>query len=63
MEGMIVENNQKTRYISIGILLASIVISAVLYFVFHIVLIFLIFIPSVIYHFLTKRDQNGNKTV
>jgi hypothetical protein len=60
---MIVENEHKARYISLAVLIVSLIISALLYFVFHIVFIFLIFIPSVIYYFLTKRDQNGNKKV
>jgi hypothetical protein len=51
----------KTGFLSITILLASIIISVILYFVFHIVFIFVIFIPSVIYYFLTKRNRDGEK--
>ncbi|MBI2429656.1 MAG: hypothetical protein HYV29_12845 [Ignavibacteriales bacterium] len=55
--------HQKTNFISVLLLLACALISVILYFVFHIVFIFLIFIPPVIYYILKKRDQNGSKEI
>lgn len=57
-----VEDHRTANIISGIILIVSIVISLLLYFIFHIVFIFLIFIPPVIYYILTKRDKNGSKT-
>jgi hypothetical protein len=46
---------------SLVILAISIIISVIVYYVFHIVFIFLIFIPPVIYHFLMKRASDDTK--
>lgn len=54
------KNEQKAFVISLILLAVSIALSALLYFVFHIVFIFLIFIPPVIYYLLSKRDNNGD---
>lgn len=51
---------RKAMVISLSVLAVSLAISALLYFVFHIVFIFLIFIPPVIYYLLSKRDSNGD---
>lgn len=56
-------NRKKALLISFVLLILSIAISAVLYFVFHLVFIFLIFIPPVIYHYLSRRDEHGDTTV
>lgn len=61
MEAAMTDLRSKTRMISFGILLVSAVLSIILYFMFHIVFIFLIFIPSVIYYLLTTKDNNGTK--
>lgn len=52
---------RKTDVISALILIGSIVVSAILYFVFHLVLIFVIFIPPIIYYFLKKREPHGSE--
>ncbi len=52
---------RKTNIISALILTGSIGISVILYFVFHIVFIFVIFIPPVIYYLLRKRERHGNE--
>jgi hypothetical protein len=53
-------NERKALAISLVLLAVSTAVSALLYFVFHIVFIFLIFIPPVIYYLLSKRDNNGD---
>jgi len=53
------DNKRKTNIISMLILIGSIAISAILYFMFHIVFIFVIFIPPLIYWFLKKRETHN----
>lgn len=57
------DKNRTAMTISIALLIVSIAVSVLLYFIFHIVFIFLIFIPSVIYYILSKRDKNGDKRI
>ena len=54
---------QKTKIVSLLVLVGSIALSAILYFMFHIVFIFVIFIPPVIYYFLKKRERNGSQEI
>jgi hypothetical protein len=53
------DSKTKTDLLSIILLAASILISLILYFVFHLVFIFVIFIPPVIYYFLRKGDKTN----
>ena len=52
---------QKSKLISILITLASLGISAILYFIFHIFFLFVIFIPPVIYFFLKQRSAHDEQ--
>jgi hypothetical protein len=55
--------HEKTNAISVLTLAASLVISAIAYFVFHIFFLFIIFVPSLIYYLLSKRRDasDGNR--
>lgn len=63
MEKPAVKIEQKTNFVSFILLLSCVVISAILHFAFHLVVIFLIFVPPVIYYLLKKRDQNVNEEI
>lgn len=63
MEKTAMNVQQKTILISLSLLLTSAGISVIVYFMFHLVFIFLIFIPPVIYYFLRKRAINGDKEI
>jgi uncharacterized membrane protein len=53
---------QKTNAMSVLNLVASLLIAAIAYFVFHIFFLFVIFVPSLIYYLLSKRGDasDGN---
>lgn len=53
------EIEEKAKLISMLLFAVSIILAVILYFVFHILFIFIIFIPPVIYHFLKKREDHG----
>ncbi len=48
--------HQKTTLVSAVIIVASLGISGVLYFVFHVFFLFIIFVPAVIYWLLQRRN-------
>lgn len=54
---------RKAVFLSLVIAAVSIIISVIVYYVFHIVFIFLIFIPPVIYHLFKKRASNDTKEI
>ena len=53
---------QKTNAISVLTLVASLLIAAIAYIVFHVFFLLIIFVPSLIYYLLSKRRDasDGN---
>lgn len=49
---------ERSKLISVIIIIISLAITAVLYFVFNIIFLFVIFVPPLIYHLLKKRESN-----
>ena len=54
--------HRKANIIAWSVAAGCVAVSLLLYFVFHIVFIFLIFIPPVIYYLLSKRDTHGDSS-
>ena len=50
---------KQTALISLLIITMSLIVSIAMYYFFHIFFLFIIFVPSMIYFLLAKREKDG----
>ena len=53
-----IDLRKKTNLISLLVIVMSLIVSYAVYYFFHIFFLFIIFVPSVIYFFLSKREKD-----